>query len=255
MTLWIKKLARRYAPAGLKHRLRKWNSWRLVRSFPESRWPPAAGARQLIRPGDHVVDAGANIGYVTALFSGWVGPGGRVYSMEPEPGTFDILQHNVRRLGLANVELFRCAVSSCEAAGRLAIPRYSEGGENLYEARLISGSAPEPGVRTVEVQLNSLDHLLAARVESLAFIKLDVEGAELEAVQGAERLVKRFGPAFLIEVNGDPWEAGTPAARLFGLMQNWGYTPVFWAQGRWNPLKRGDKTPDVFFLRLDVTSR
>jgi FkbM family methyltransferase len=257
MLAFVKKLARRYAPTGLKHRLRKWNSWRLVRDFDESCWPPAAGVRRLLRPGDRVVDAGANIGYITALFSRWVGPTGRVYSMEPEPGTFDILAGNVQRLRLENVELFPCALSSRSAPGVLAVPEYADGGENLYEARILNPAGAglpaatvkaDGGVRTVEVQLATLDGLLEKRADALALIKLDVEGCELEAVQGATELVRRFQPVFLIEVSGDPWEPGSRAAALFELMNGWGYGPYRLEAGEWCRMDRGAAVPDVFFL-------
>ncbi|MBP7828505.1 MAG: FkbM family methyltransferase [Kiritimatiellae bacterium] len=244
----LKRIVRRYAPPGLKHRLRKWNSWRLVRDFDESRWPPAAAVRRLVRPGDRVVDAGANIGYVTALLSRWVGPTGRVYSMEPEPGTFDVLSANVRRLNLGNVELFHCAVSSHEGAGALAIPEYADGGENLYEARVVGSPEGSGGVRTVGIKLASLDKLLGGRVEALALIKLDVEGSELEAVQGARELVRRFQPAFLIEVSSDPWTPGTKAEALFSVLTNWGYDPYAFDGGAWRGVKRGSTVLDVVFL-------
>ena len=251
MPSFLKQLVRRYAPAGLKHRLRKWNSWRLVRDFDESRWPPAAMARRLVRPGDRVVDAGANIGYVTALFSRWVGAAGRVYSFEPEPGTFDVLSSNVRRLNLANVSLFPCAVSSREGQGVLAIPEYAAGGENLYEARVVDAPEGGRGVRTVSIRLGSLDALLAD-LDSLALVKLDVEGYELEAVQGAAGLIERFHPALLIEVSGDPWSPGTKAANLFELLKGWGYSPYRSEAGDWRKLAPGDPALDVFFLAGSV---
>ncbi|HRZ11464.1 MAG TPA: FkbM family methyltransferase [Kiritimatiellia bacterium] len=247
MLSFLKQLVRRYAPAGLKHRLRKWNSWRLVRHFDEGRWPPAAMARRLVRPGDRVVDAGANIGYVTALFSKWVGPAGRVCSFEPEPGTFDVLASNVRRLNLANVSLFPCAVSSREGEGVLAIPEYAAGGENLYEARVVDAPARARGIRTVAIRLGALDKLLEG-LDSLALIKLDVEGYELEAVRGGAGLIGRFHPALLIEVSGDPWTPGTKAAALFELLKGWGYSPYRSEAGVWRKLQAGDAVLDVVFL-------
>ena len=243
----LKKLARRHAPSGLKHRLRKWNSWRLVRDFDEARWPPAAAARRLIRPGDCVVDAGANIGYVTALFSRWVGPSGRVFSLEPEPGTFDILAANVKRLELANVELFQCAVSSREASGVLVVPEYAEGGENLYEARVVAPADAGIRGRRVDIQLTTLDHLLAEKIDSLALIKLDVEEGELEAVLGAQEVARRFHPSFLIEVSGNPWEPGSRAEALFDRLKTWGYKPYHSDPGGWRPLEPGATAPDVVF--------
>ena len=79
----------------------------------------------LVEPGDVVVDVGANYGYTTSYFSSEVGPEGFVLSLEPEPDTRALLEHNVRTNGHANVEIVAAAAgaapgtrSSCCAARR-----------------------------------------------------------------------------------------------------------------------------------------
>ena len=78
---------------------------------------------QSIRPGDVVVDLGANVGYYTILRGKLVGEIGRVYAFEPDPVGFEILRRNVRLNGLHNVVLEQKAVSSKPGLIHLDIPR------------------------------------------------------------------------------------------------------------------------------------
>ncbi len=68
-----------------------------------------------IRPGDSVIDLGANIGWYTAVLSKLVGERGKVYAVEPIPGTYTLLLSVIKKLGLTNVVSFNCAVSDSMA--------------------------------------------------------------------------------------------------------------------------------------------
>ena len=250
----IKRWARVYMPPRWRHRLRIWHSLRLVRRFDPRRWPPAVIVGRLLRPGDLVVDAGANIGYVTSLFSQWVGSSGRVISLEPEPSTFDVLSRVAHARRWSNVQLINAAVSSREAEGVLVVPAYGDGGENLYEARLVAESDAAWTDRTVRVRTVTLDGL-AGDGPAPVLIKLDVEGHEWAAVQGATRLLARARPAWLIEVGSDPWRADTPAGQLFARLLGAGYA-VYRAMGeRLVPVHPGESVDDVFFLAPDHGAR
>jgi FkbM family methyltransferase len=236
-------------PRFLQHRIKKWYYPRLLRRFPESRWPGAAGARRLIRPGDHVVDAGANIGYVTMLLSRWVGPDGWVHSFEPVAETADLLTWNTKRLGLTNVRILPVALSDGPGEAVMDIPRYETGGENPYEARLRDPAAgPGPG-RAVNVFRETLDAVLGRDLPRVTFVKMDVEGHEGAALRGATSLIETAHPAFLIEVSGDPEEEGSPARRLFEFLAARGYQACVDEDGRFRPRRRGERQVDYFFLR------
>lgn len=235
-------------PSPFKQRIRKAYYPRLLRRFSEEQWDCAEAARCFIGEGDTVVDAGANVGYVTMLFSKWVGPSGRVVSFEPVPETFDLLQTNLRKLGLSNVTADPCGVSSQDGTATFAIPKYPWGGENLYESRVVGGEEPVGPVREVEVQLRQLDTVLADRLDSVAFVKLDVEGHELEAVRGGSRLIAATHPPLLIEVSGDPDDSTSRAARLFLFLKEAGYDAYVYEEGQWRQRVAGDRCVDYFFL-------
>ena len=117
------------------HRLKKGYYAYLMKHVPED-WVErdALMAKQLVSPGDSVLDIGANIGQYSRLLSGWVGPAGRVYAFEPIPQIFDFLSNNVRKLGLSNIELLNFALSDEERTTTMVIPTYRWGTECWYDA-------------------------------------------------------------------------------------------------------------------------
>ena len=146
--------------------------------------PDALSCRQYIKAGDCVLDIGANIGVYSKFLSGWVGDQGRVHAFEPVRETFDYLSQSVRKLGLDNVVCYHAAVSSANGEGKMSVP---DG--NFYRARLSD--------RGQQVSLVKLDDLFAGEV---SFIKCDVEGHEMEVIEGAAKLIERCHPVWLIEV-------------------------------------------------------
>ncbi|MBN2562059.1 MAG: FkbM family methyltransferase [Phycisphaerae bacterium] len=235
-------------PVPMRQWLRKRYYPGVLRRFTDRDWPASAVVRRLVRPGRRAVDVGANIGCVTLLLSRWVMETGRVYSFEPVPDTYAVLAHNVRKLGLRNVELFNCGLSSVEERARMLVPAYASGAENLYESRLVQGEASDAG-RYVDVQLRRLDDCLADTESAVDFIKVDVEAHELEMVRGAEDIIRRFRPALFIEVDGDPDAPETSAAELFRLLESCGYAACV-QEGDSVALRRpGRRAPDYFFLQ------
>jgi len=236
-------------PHGLRHRLQKFYYPRVVRNFPPERWPPSALVRRLLAPGARVVDGGANIGYVTRLLSEWVGAAGRVYSFEPVPETFSLLAHNVRRLQLTNVELFNCALSAHSGEAAMEIPTYPWGGDNLYESALVAESVgASAAARRVSVACRRLDEVLPAGPVTL--IKLDVEGHEAEAIEGAWELIVAHRPALVVEMNRSNWDNPGPWGRLMAL----GYSLCAAAGTAVRPWD-ADSGPDALFLQSDHWER
>lgn len=233
----------RLAPRGMQRRLKRWYYPALLRRWREERWPEARIVRRLVRAGDHVVDAGANIGYIALLLSRIVGPAGVVHCFEPVPVTFDFLSNNLRALGLSNVRAYRAAVSDAAGTARMTTPDYAGGGENLYESHVVAGDA----AGTFQVDVVRLDDAVGADAPRVRFVKIDVEGHELAAVRGAERLLAHR-PALLVEVAGDPDETGSRAAALFAHLAERGYAAFRLDNGRLARRAPGDKSVDYFFL-------
>ena len=130
----------------------------------------------------------------------------------------------------------------------MEIPPYSgEQRENFYRARIISttefGAVSRCSVMTV-----TADHALLPLTRRVSFLKVDVEGAELQVVRGAQHLLRRDRPVCLIEVGSDPDQSASDGALLFGVMAELGYEPYFLRDGALHPRKAGDIQTDYLFL-------
>ena len=239
----------RSLPASWRHILRTWNSVRQVRNFSASQWPEASLVQQFIRPGDVVVDAGANIGYISALLARWVGSSGRVHSIEPIPATYAVLQKAMKAMRLDQVQCHACGVSDRSGQALMEIPAYSDGVENFYESRIVSpGTCPSNGIPET-VQLRTLDQVVGRDADRVTFIKMDVEGHEEPALRGAGYVLEQARPALLIEINGSLDEPDPATARLLSDLHGRGYG-VYLSDGAGGvqPRQAGQRAVDYFFL-------
>ncbi len=156
-----------------------------------------AFVRETVAAGATVLDLGANIGYFTLLLARLVGPEGRVYSFEPDPRNVAVLRGNVAANGLAQVVVEPKAVS--DRQGRLP---FHQGGTNLGDNRL--GAFAE-SVATIEVEVVSLDAYFGEALPPIRFIKMDIQGAEFQALRGMDRLLRGAGD---LDILSEFWPEG-----------------------------------------------
>lgn len=203
-----------------------------------------------IRPGDSVIDLGANIGWYTAVLSGLVGERGKVYAVEPIPGTFTLLTSVIKKLGLTNVVSFNCAVSDSDGSAVMEIPKHEYGGGNYYMAQIVSGTSSEPSLERFEVPLRSLDSLLPGQLsEGVTFVKCDVEGHELAVLRGASQFFEKVKPAMMIEVTGTAKIQDAPNNEFYSIMSGYGYVP-YWFDGEYlRKRMKGQWSVNYFFLQ------
>jgi FkbM family methyltransferase len=152
---------------------------------------------RLLRPGDVFVDCGANVGIWTLTAASAVGPGGRVHAFEPNPATVRKLTGNLFRSGFGNVDIVPAAVGRTK--GELLLRCEAE--HNL--SRIVA----ESDAGTVPVRVVPLDQALGT--ERIAGCKIDVEGAELDVLAGAERILATSRPWLCVELNPDYSGDGT----------------------------------------------
>ena len=134
----------------------------------------------LVKEGDVVVDAGAKIGYYTVLLSRAVGPTGKVYAFEPGKECFDILSRNVAENKCANVVLVNKALSGKDGEIKFYVNEKDKASSSMLEETKHLGTE-------VIVECTTLDNVVA---EDVDFMKMDVEGAELDCLIGAKSLLK-----------------------------------------------------------------
>ena len=147
-------------------------------------------AWRLLAPGDKVIDAGANIGYMTMLFAARIGTAGVVHSFEPHPQVRARLERNVEnvvRAGNAGrVVIHACALGDSPGNAELIETDYFA----INEGTARIASAEESSLTNVKrqvVPIESIDHLFP--IESFALLKIDVEGFEANVLKGAGRLL------------------------------------------------------------------
>lgn len=183
---------------------------------------------RLVGRGETVMDVGANLGYYTRLFSRLVGPRGRVHAFEPVPTTFALLQAGIQDGGHGNVVLNHCAVADEEKEVELYLPG-DDHGQAALTRHTFGSWTTEATVRTFPSRATTLDAYAAtAGLESLSFVKCDVEGAELLVLRGARETIRRFRPLLFLEVNRH-WTAGFAyePTDVAGLLEELGYSRFF----------------------------
>lgn len=179
--------------------------------FLYKRWledPYAALVRarpDLFASGD-VFDVGANIGYTATVFAGALSPERRVWAFEPEARNFEILSDVIRSRSLeGRVEPVRAAVGREDGSVRLWINP-----DHPADHRVLTGALEArlaPGKRWESVPLVSLDSFASSRaIDSVGFVKIDVQGYELAVCQGMRRTLER-NPSACIAVEHAPSEA------------------------------------------------
>jgi FkbM family methyltransferase len=169
-----------------------------------------------VRSGEEAVDVGANHGAWTAALSAAVGPGGRVHAFEPVPATYEVLCGVIRRLGLGNVEAVQKGCSDASGWAELEVPTQPSGPSDDMQAHLAArNGSPGDGARTVRAEIVALDEQLG-ETATVTFLKADIEGAELLALRGAEKLIARCRPTIVTEVDRDFLAGFELSARQFG---------------------------------------
>jgi FkbM family methyltransferase len=143
---------------------------------------------RLTLPGDTVVDAGANVGYMTVLASVAAGPRGRVLSFEPHPALFAVARRNVdavrSRFDVAGIELHQKALGDRAGTADLQIPSAFEANDGTSRI----GASPGARHPSLTVPIDTLDNALGG--DSVKVLKLDVEGFEPQVLRGASRALR-----------------------------------------------------------------
>ena len=144
---------------------------------------------RFLRPGDTVVDVGANVGVYALFLAKGVGPTGRVLACEPEPTNLDRLKRNIANNHLTQIELVESAIgarvgSVSFLAGQDTVGHMVDNGA--------AGNANHSAASTLEVPITTLDAL--CNDTRIAFIKVDVEGFEVDVLRGAQELAKKGMP-------------------------------------------------------------
>jgi len=148
-----------------------------------------------LRPGDVFWDIGANVGFFTLLAARTVGKAGRVYAFEPVPDNCEWLRRHVELNAFANVELHELALGAEPAVMRFSRDVNASQGHLSPEGEL-------------EVKVSSIDTLVERGLVPPHVIKMDIEGAELDALLGGSATIERYRPHLFVATHGPEIHAG-----------------------------------------------
>lgn len=148
-----------------------------------------------IRSGDTVFDVGANFGLYCLPVSQWIGVDGSLYAFEPLSGNISLLSRNLSLNSVSNVNIVSSAVSNEHSD---TVQFFCDNQDVSLTASLnVPASAP-----AIEVKNLRLDDWCVRSNVIPDFIKIDVEGAEMEVLRGAENVLRNHQPKLFIEVHG-----------------------------------------------------
>lgn len=149
----------------------------------------------VLKPGMTVLDVGANIGYFSVLAAGLVGESGQVHSFEPAPTCFARLKRNLAAFPWASAS----AVAVGDAPGTACFHFSDKANETGWGSLLSEGDACTRETTVPVVRLD--DWAREQGIGRVDFIKMDIEGAEFRALQGATELLSRYRPVVVAELN------------------------------------------------------
>ena len=174
---------------------------------------------QHLKAGDVFYDIGANVGFFTVIAAKLVGTTGKVYAFEPGQGNASSIRHNAQLNNFTQVEVIEKAVSHSSGEGQLLLAQYS-GGHALATA-----DAPPDLAGEVTVDLVSIDDLIAQKkIQPPNFVKVDVEGAELDVLKGMTETIKTYKPTIIYEVDdGDRTAYDRKYQELASFLQSFNY--------------------------------
>lgn len=215
-------IVQRYAKSGLEFEMA---------SFPEEE-EAIEEYFKWYRPkaGDLVYDMGAHCGVSTYALSKLVGAEGKVICFEPDPGNFAILQRNIERHGLENVTALHAAIGG--QSGRMAFNAEGTIGSGLSSLLL-----RESVGSTVMVDVMTIGESFE-RFGTPAFCKIDIEGAELEAIGKAEGAIRGSKTHFALDTHHPQANGEMTSKAIEAMFQRYGYEAASEANPLWTTWAR-----------------
>jgi len=153
--------------------------------------------KKAIKPGDTVIDIGANIGYYSLLSSKLVGSKGKVFSIEASPSIYTELLNNIKLNKQTNINTYNAAVYNKQEN----LVLYKADKENIGASSLFERNKYKYTEEST-ISANTLDKIIPPKsIKNARLIKVDIEGAEWFLVDGIKELIKETNADWLIEIS------------------------------------------------------
>ncbi len=197
---------------------------------------------------DVVLDIGANIGWYSVLLSKYF-PQARIFSFEPDPENFHCFQSNIERNACTNITSVEKGAGEATETKTLYLYKKSNVGRH---SMLSINEGP-----TIEVQVVSLDEFLRDQqvdLSKIKFLKIDIEGYELNAFKGARKVLENV-PMIMAEFSpGYMRKGGLEPEELLDFLADFGFTPFELIDGQLQPADKSallarDKNVNLIWKR------
>lgn len=177
---------------------------------------------RLLTQGDIFVDIGANIGLFSLIASKIVGKSGHIYSFEPCSTTYERLQENIGLAHFQNISSFSMALSDQESVLDLCVSKEGFDAWNSFVNPSVKSSFGTESVETISWDIFAQKHSLMGNV---TMMKIDVEGWEMQVLQGAANALSRpDAPLLQIEFTEQNCYAnGYTCKDLYHQLNDFGY--------------------------------
>ncbi len=168
--------------------------------------PELVGLSDVVRPGDVCVDVGAAAGLYTVMLSELAGPTGRVHSVEPLRFAHPLWTRLLRAGEGGNVTHHALALGCEPGSAKMSVPIGKYGlvtGRSFLEWKTsgVGSNSEFDGQVEVIVEVETLDELCTrTSLSRLDFLKIDVEGGELDVLRGGQYAIEKYKPSMLIEI-------------------------------------------------------
>lgn len=241
----------RFATGGLKMRLvPKLHSFGSTSIYikRDHYEPELFAVGRLIQPGSVVLDIGGSFGIFALFMAHFSGAKGKVHSFEPGRFSFEQISANVALNGLGE----RIAVHRVAASDQPGILRLF----HIGDAPVTFSVGGHEGVAAEEVPaVRVADQIPAEDAAQVSFIKIDVEGYEIAALEGARPILEASHPAIMFEVSTDALaRQGQSPTDAFAYLASYGYRFWMLEKGRFVP-QEGPCEGNVFAAIEDLSAR
>ncbi|MEP6616165.1 MAG: FkbM family methyltransferase [Ginsengibacter sp.] len=199
---------------------------------------------KLIGQDSVVIDIGTNIGYYT-LIAAQKARNGKVYSFEPVAVNFQALQQNLKLNNITNVIAYQAGISNARSVAKYFV--------SSPDNRGMSGMRPAPNFSGLveSIETMTLDEFSRDQnLKKIDFIKLDIEGNELNALHGMLEVLKKFKPVLFIELLGEHLAGyGAEVKDVYHFLKENGYDPCqIHPDGSFNFVNTEDESEMMMFV-------
>ncbi|MDE2105531.1 MAG: FkbM family methyltransferase [Patescibacteria group bacterium] len=175
--------------------------------------------RRVLRPGNVFIDGGANVGYMAAIAHSIVGPSGHVYAVEASPTCRRMLRHY---LHADNITLIEAALADEVRQMRFYdTPRVVSRGF----AALAAVETPNDGKPTMVDSITVDEIAQKYNIDTIRYLKLDIEGAEPLAIKGASRLLSEHRIDFIMVESSFCASDAKRSLEAASMLRQFGYSP------------------------------